>query len=442
MKIIGLLIMAVAGFFGLVAWLGLSAEAGFILGLTLLMSLQGFFASRAMLFSFMNEKSLAAVEPAEVGFSPSKLSFSLIVPARGEAAVIAETLRAFSKINYPSGLYEVLVLVRADDGSTIRAVKQAILQSARKNIKLVRFYDRPINKAHALNVALRFAKNQVVAVFDAEDEPAADILKTVAATFREKEVDVVQAGVQLVNVADRWFSAINCLEYYFWFKSVLPFFSTLGSTPLGGNTFFIKREYLDKVAGWDEHCLTEDIDLGLRLSLAGAKTQMIYGPRLATLEETPLTEAGFIRQRSRWDQGYLQVLFKGDWLKLAKLGQQWVVFYLLIQPLVRHILTLAMVFLPVLVTLMEVPLWLSLASWLPAYFLWLQIGLYVLGMIQLRRYYQLVFSPLLYLFIIMVYLPYQLLLLVASGRALLRLAWGEMAWEKTDHYNRHRLVVK
>ena len=35
--------------------------------------------------------------------------------------------------------------------------------------------------------------------------------------------------------------------------------------PLGGNTVFITRELLEPAGGWDQECLTEDADIGIRL---------------------------------------------------------------------------------------------------------------------------------------------------------------------------------
>ena len=59
----------------------------------------------------------------------------------------------------------------------------------------------------------------MVTIFDAEDEPHPDIFNVVNTVMLREEAQVVQCGVQLMNYADRWFSALNVLEYFFWFKS-------------------------------------------------------------------------------------------------------------------------------------------------------------------------------------------------------------------------------
>ena len=51
--------------------------------------------------------------------------------------------------------------------------------------------------------------------------------------------------------------------------------------------------------------------LGVRLSALGARTAVFYEPDLVTREECPPTLRAFVRQRTRWNQGYLQTLCRG-----------------------------------------------------------------------------------------------------------------------------------
>ena len=106
-------------------------------------------------------------------FIPPSLSFTAIVPARHEQEVIATTMDRIARSDYPRELLQVLVVCSADDKETIDAANQKIEDLADdgiKNVELVVFDDEPMNKPHGLNCALRRASNDVVAVFDAEDE--------------------------------------------------------------------------------------------------------------------------------------------------------------------------------------------------------------------------------------------------------------------------------
>jgi len=466
MKAIAFVLSILFGFVLVTSYLGMDGLSMLVFGVATVLLFQGAFASYAMLYTFLEKKNRDRVRAPKLLFGQPVDTFSLIIPARHEERVIGDTLHAMANIDYPKDKYEVLVVVREDDKKTIKEVKKAIkklgsshsstiggvmastsLQPATPevsllpDIRLITFDGYPINKPHALNVGLSHAKYNIVGIFDAEDEPHKTILSTIDTTFSHSSADVVQAAVQLVNVASHWYSALNSLEYYFWFKSVLPLFSGMGSTPLGGNTVFFKKSALRHASGWDEAILTEDADMGLRLSAAGFKIATVYEEKLATREETPADLSGFIRQRSRWNQGFLQVLFKGSWTKLPKARQQILTLYLLLQPVIHHFAILGFLFIPFFALGAHVPLWLSLYSFIPMYFFILQLMLALLGLADLGKRYKISFSPSLYFVLLGMYFPYQFVLSYASFRGFGRFLIGILHWEKTMHINVHRMAL-
>ena len=444
MKSLSFIVFVIGAFLWGISFTSLNAISVVVLGLTLVFLLQGALSAYSMLYSWTDHKRGYKARPPKDN-KDGRVTFSLLVPARHEENVIGDTIRAMSKISYPKELYEVLVLVRADDTGTIEAVKKAIREIGVKekveNLNLVIFNGGPTNKPRALNVGLSLAQNAFVGVFDAEDEPHPEILTKTEALIRRKKVDAVQSGVQLVNVDSRWFTALNCLEYYYWFRSVLPFYATLGAVPLGGNTVFVRSKALHALGGWDETCLTEDADIGIRLSANGYKIGMMYDARLSTLEEAPVTVSGFVKQRSRWDQGYVQVLLKGDWMRIKGFRSQFMTFYLLFQSLFRSIYALGLVLIPISLFLREVPLWITVFSFVPLQFLLMQWGMYVIGLRNMKKEYGLTFSRVWYLWAILVYYPYQLLLTYSTIRALVKGVTKSLVWDKTEHVNVHRLAL-
>jgi cellulose synthase/poly-beta-1,6-N-acetylglucosamine synthase-like glycosyltransferase len=439
MKLLNIIALTILGFILTTSLLGLSDVETFIFGLTLLLIVQGGFATFAMLYSFLKPENLQKVLPPRVYMGGGWHKYSIILPAKNEAKVIGATIKSMANLNYPKHLYEVLVVVRNDDIATLKAAEKAISSD---NIRVVKIDGTTVNKPYSLNMGWLYAKGDIITVFDAEDEPHPDILRSVDEVFIRDHVDIVQAGVQLVNVGSHWFAGLNCLEYYYWFKSILPFMSGLGATPLGGNTVFFKRKVLEKLDGWREECLTEDADIGIRASAAGFKTKMIYVEDMATQEETPANEGEFIRQRTRWDQGYLQILIRGDWLKLSTISEQFLSFYLLMQPIIHQFAVLAMLSIPFVAVGFGVALWLAMFSWLPFYFLVLQFGLYFVGLVDLKKHYGLSFTRWVYVFLPVFFIPYQLMLAFSALRAFGRMFLGITNWEKTEHWNVHRLVAR
>lgn len=420
--------------------------------------IQGVFTLIWMLYAW-EDPAQVEKQKSPTKFSDPLFTFSALVPVRNEEKVIGDTIRAISDINYPDELKEIIILCRSDDQNTIDEVEKIIKIIGKSNIRLLVLDDLPINKPHSLNIGLRninnrmikvgnvldqppfniYSVNQVVTVFDAEDQPNRDIYQIVNTVMTSQKVDVVQSGVQLMNFRSHWFSAINVLEYYFWFKSGLHFFSNIGNvTPLGGNTVFIKKDFLDKIGGWDENCLTEDADLGIRLTCQGARVKVVYDEQHVTKEETPDSLKSFVKQRTRWNHGFLQVLMKGDWKKLSRGRQKIVALYTLIAPIFQVIFMLYLPFGFWIATHYKLPILVSIFSFIPTYIFLMQIAIYFIGIKEFTKTYGLKYSILDSLKILVVFIPYQFLLTLSTGRAMVRFLSNQNIWEKTSHINAHR----
>src|SRR5207302_11415662 len=109
----------------------------------------------------------------------------------------------------------------------------------------------------------------VVTIVDAEDDLHPDIFLIVNTIMAREGASIVQAGVQLMDFESSWYAVHNVLEYFFWFKSRLHFHAHVGLIPLGGTTVCLGRRLIETAGGWDENCLTEVADIGIRLSTQG-----------------------------------------------------------------------------------------------------------------------------------------------------------------------------
>ncbi|HWE60217.1 MAG TPA: glycosyltransferase, partial [Chloroflexota bacterium] len=253
-----------------------------------------------MLYAW-NRMETYATAQAPHAFRVPSLSFTVLLPARHEEEVIGETIKRVMRANYPRRLLEAIVICEVNDTGTIATAQAAIDELATQGIfgaRVITFDDKPINKPHGLNKALPLARHDVITIFDAEDGIHADIFNVINTVMLNEGVRVVQSGVQLMNFDSTWFAAHNVLEYYFWFKSRLHWHASHGMTPLGGNTIFFNSDLLRTIGGWDETNLTEDADIGIRLSSMGERVRVVYDDRYVTQEETPPNLKGFIKQRT------------------------------------------------------------------------------------------------------------------------------------------------
>ncbi len=409
-------------------------------GGSLLLTAQSAYSAVLMLYAWEDEDKRARNSVPHTFETPGH-RFTLILPARHEEAVIGDTIGRMVELDYPRALVQVVVVIEAGDHGTIAKVEEKLAElraGGIANVRLLTFADPPINKPHGLNVALREATGDVVTIFDAEDEPHPDILRVVDTVMTREGAPVVQCGVQLMNYADRWFSALNVLEYFFWFKSRMHYHARVGMVPLGGNTVFMRRDLLERLGGWDQECLTEDADVGIRLSAERIPVRVLYDDEHVTKEETPPTVGQFVKQRTRWNQGFLQVLGKGDWRRLPSWPQRLLALYTLAFPLLQ---ALTLLYLPVSLWLMffaKVPVAVAMVSTLPLYVVTIQFVISLVGLYEFTGVHGLRSSWLSPLWMLFAYLPYQGLL----GYAALRAVWRQLnrvnTWEKTAHIGAHR----
>jgi cellulose synthase/poly-beta-1,6-N-acetylglucosamine synthase-like glycosyltransferase len=405
--------------------------------ITLLMTVQAIFNIRLRLFIWEKPEQ-AWRNSAPTVYREPHYSFTIMLPARHEEDVYRDTIQKVHDLNYPKRLIQILAICREDDPGTIGEARAKINELRDPNVQLIIFNDKPINKPHGLNLGLRVAKGDIVTIFDAEDEPHPDILNIINTTYLNENVDVVQSGVQLMNHNTKWFCFLNVLEYFFWFKSSLHFFANVGMTPLGGNTVFVRRKLMEYLGGWDETCLTEDADLGIRLCLSKAKVRIIYDDEFVTREETPHTIEQFIKQRTRWNQGFIQMLFRGSWKQLKTFKQRALALYVLVMPEVQALLTLMIPISIGMFFFAHLPLWMSMITFLPAYCLVLGIFIDLAGLHEFVKVHKRQWRWTEALTLVLAFFPYQILLGIGAIRAVVRYIQGTSNWEKTAHIGQHR----
>jgi cellulose synthase/poly-beta-1,6-N-acetylglucosamine synthase-like glycosyltransferase len=377
------------------------------------------------------------------------LSFTLLLPIRHERQdVVENTVQKMLESNHDR--FAIVIITGADDLETTGiAERLAAIDPGRISTVID---PAPRNKSTGLNSALLSGKcrGDIIGVFDAEDVVHPDLLAHVDHAFRSENADVVQGGVQLLNFYSSWYSLRNCLEYFFWFRSRLHLQAEKGFITLGGNTVFVKRELLEPKPdsseqwGWDEHCLAEDCELGVRLSSAGKKVVVAYSPEMVTREETPDTITSFIKQRTRWNQGFLQVYRKGTWKRLPTSRQRWLARFTLSTPFYQAASGLAVPVGIAIGVFVKVPMVIAMASWMPAVPAFLVLAFEVAALRDFGKEYfnkrteqghHVRFSDYVKLIVSMPF--FQILLMFAALRAVWRELRGRKDWELTAHVGAH-----
>ncbi|GAB2983833.1 hypothetical protein GCM10023080_057170 [Streptomyces pseudoechinosporeus] len=362
------------------------------------------------------------------------LSFSLLVPARHEETVLRATVEQMLRMQHSA--YEIVLIVGHDDPGTA-AIAHELAAEHPEKVRAVVDTHEVKNKPRALNSALPYARGDVVGVFDAEDIVHPELLTHVDFAFRRENADVVQGGVQLINYQSSWYSLRNCLEYFFWFRSRLHLHARKGFIPLGGNTVFVRSELLRQTGGWDGNCLAEDCDLGVRLSSGGAKVVVAYHSALVTREETPDSIRALYKQRTRWNQGFLQVYRKGEWRRLPGFGQRMLARYTLSTPFVQAATGVMIPLGLVLALVGGVPLPFSMFAWLPMLPMVAMVVFEAVALHDFGREYGFRIGFWRYVKLLAGGPVYAVILAAAALRAVWREYTGRRDWELTSHVGAH-----
>lgn len=228
---------------------------------------------------------------------------TILVPAYREAGITQQLIDNLGGIDYPRSKLQILLLLEEDDLETIDAFRATAAPDHVHMIKVPA--SLPRTKPKACNVGLTFARGEFLVVYDAEDVPDPQQLRSVVAQFRASgpEVSTIQCRLNYHNVEENLLTRLFTLEYSFWFSAMLPGLDRLGlPMPLGGSSNHFRTDVLRELGGWDPHNVTEDADLGMRANALG---YAVAANRSTTMEEACSQIRPWIRQRTRWIKGYM-----------------------------------------------------------------------------------------------------------------------------------------
>jgi 1,2-diacylglycerol 3-beta-glucosyltransferase len=244
--------------------------------------------------------------------APEDLLYVVMVPCLNEELVIRASLDRLLALPYR----DVAVLV-IDDGSE-DATAEIVAEYDPNRVWLLRrrLPDARRGKGAALNAAYRHLlesgllegrrdEHVIVCVLDADGRLAVNALSEVGPYFSDPRTGAVQIGVRMYNASERLLARLQDLEFVTFTEVFQRGRMRIGSVGLGGNGQFARLSALRSLGDepWTD-CLTEDLDLGLRLLVGGWTNQ--FCPTTAVHQQAVTSLRRLIRQRARWFQGHMQ----------------------------------------------------------------------------------------------------------------------------------------
>ncbi len=273
---------------------------------------------------------------------------SVIAPAFNEELSIAQSIRSLLSLQYPD--LEVIVV---NDGSKDRTM--AILHDEFALVPVEREIDRALHttrvagcyasrnhdnllvvdkengrKADATNAGISYSTGELICIIDADSVIDPEGLLRAVQPFIEGDGTVIAVGGSIriangctirdghvleVGTGRDWLPLFQTLEYFRAFLGGRVASARLSMLLLISGAFgLFRRDVLIEAGGYQHDSLGEDLELLVRLQRIareqGRPHSVAYLPEVCCWTEVPYNIEGVRNQRTRWQQGGLQVFFK------------------------------------------------------------------------------------------------------------------------------------
>ena len=182
-----------------IAVVGAAAILAFFLGLSDFEVLQAL-SSAALWLIFSASVTLRSMAAVANGPEISSLqvaddalpNYTIVVALYRETSVVEDLVKAIDALDYPKCKLDIKLVVEQRDIETFSRIVELRLPGRYEVV--VAPIGKPQTKPRALNVALSSARGELIVVYDAEDIPAPDQLRSAASRFAaDKDLDCLQA---------------------------------------------------------------------------------------------------------------------------------------------------------------------------------------------------------------------------------------------------------
>jgi cellulose synthase (UDP-forming) len=219
--------------------------------------------------------------------------------------ILRRTLIGCTSQDYPADKYKVYVL---DDGGRedVRALARSL------GCEYLRREGRDHAKAGNLNHALSQTFGELIAVFDTDHVPTSAFLQKTVGFFDEEKVAIVQTPHHFYNpdIFQKNFHLESELknEQALFFRVLQSGRDAHNSAFFAGSSGLFRRGPLMEVGGFQTQTITEDIHTSMLVHARGYESRYLNQVLSAGL--MPETFSGYLKQRSRWAIGCIQMFVK------------------------------------------------------------------------------------------------------------------------------------
>lgn len=262
---------------------------------------------------------------------------TIMVAAHNEELVIEGCIDNLSKLDYPEGKLDVLIINDRSKDRTRELVDATIAKKGGAVRALHREDGALPGKAAAISDGLKTTDNEILIFFDADYLPEPELLKKLVAPFMDPQIGGIMGRVVPDNTNSNVLTRILDDERragYTIDQAARAEFNLLPQ--FGGTCGGIRIAAMNEVGGWASNTLAEDTDMTYRLFIGGY--DVAYVDDAVCYEESPENWTVRLRQVRRWACGhdqcflryFLPTLFKAKQPLIKRIDAAMVLtFYLL-----------------------------------------------------------------------------------------------------------------
>jgi cellulose synthase/poly-beta-1,6-N-acetylglucosamine synthase-like glycosyltransferase len=232
---------------------------------------------------------------------------SVVIAGRNESATIGQCIRSALLCGYRN-----LEVIFVDDNSTddsVAIARRAALAATgtSKDGNRVRIFPSPRRngKASSLNIAIRMARGEFIAVTDADSVIQYGTIQHWLLPFADPRVGAVAGNIRLMNMPASLITRFQELEYAMRFslnKRILASMNLIPVIPGMGGMF--RAEILHRLFGYDTG-LGDDTDMSQMVRKQGWRLSFSFDAVVHTA--APVTRHHLWSQRMRWSRNSVKI---------------------------------------------------------------------------------------------------------------------------------------
>lgn len=226
-------------------------------------------------------------------------SVTVMIPCWNEEKTVVKTIESLLVLDYPASKLTVMMI---DDGSTDNTWQVVQQFANHPQVRLLQKQNEG-SKFSALNFGLTHVTTEIVGCLDADSRVDAQALRSSSQWFSRSDVYAVIPSM-VIDEPSTVLQYMQKVEYELatYVRHALSLLDSMYIAP-GPFTLF-RKEVFDQLGPYKEAHHTEDLEIALRMQIAGMR--LVHAKQSLVYTHGPRTWPALLRQRIRWTYGFIK----------------------------------------------------------------------------------------------------------------------------------------